>query len=69
MREGRRPVTQHNGVCGACMTLLVRMTVGWVSARLWRDSREREKDGGRREVSDGRMTDEKRRVGEEGRDG
>lgn len=38
-------VTQHNKVCGACMTLFIMLTLGYVSAPLWCDSeREHEKE-------------------------
>lgn len=37
-------VTQHNKVCGACMTSFIKLTPGYVSAPLWCDSQgEREK--------------------------
>lgn len=68
-------MTQHNGVCGACATLLVPMTAGWVSARLWRDSggeREKDREGGksaeqRRQGQKIRNDKEKREVCEEKR--
>lgn len=62
-------MTKHKGVCRACTTLLVPMTVGRVSARLRRDSRgEGEKDG-EGGMSDGRMSKEERHQGQKNRNG
>lgn len=55
-RERDLMVTQHNRVCGACMTSFIKLTSGSVSAPLWCDSqgekdqehrKRRERRGGR----------------------
>lgn len=56
-------VTQHNKVCGACMTSFIKLTPGYVSAPLWCDSQgeheKREKDRGKKRERQGRIEGER----------